>query len=89
MGDNAAGPLAVGNSCSSPFYAAGFIEVNLTGRYVYLYREGAGYVDDDGIRADYAISEIDIFGTTNLVGSAIPISSYTPISAEYGVNNLI
>ena len=41
VGDNAAGPLAAGNSCSPPFYAAGFIEVNLTGRYVYLYREGA------------------------------------------------
>ena len=40
IGDNPADPLASGNSCTTAFYDGGFIKVNLTGRYVFIYREG-------------------------------------------------
>ena len=83
VGDNSAGPLDTGNSCTSPFYDGGFIVVYLTGRYVYLYRAGKGF---DGY---YNIAEIDIFGTTNLVGSATVLTDYSPISPAYGASNLI
>ena len=88
VGDNPSGPLAKGNTCSSPFYDGGFIAVNLTGSYVYLYRAG-GAVDNF-----YNICEVDIFGTTNLVGSATVLTVYIPIvdtvyGQTYGANNLI
>ena len=88
VSDNSTGPLAIANTCSSPFYDGGFIPVNLTGRYVYLYRAG------DASDHSYSISEVDILGTTNLVGSATVLTDYSPIvdttyGQTYGANNLI
>ena len=35
------------------------------------------------------IAEVRLYGMQNLAGYATVISSYTPISADYGANNLI
>ena len=75
---------AIGNKCSAPFYDAGFIEVDLTGQYAYVCREVAAIGDDS-----YCIAEVDIFGLKNIFGSATPISSYTPVSAELNAKNLV
>ena len=69
MGNNSAGPKAIGNSCTAPFYDGGFKTVQLTGRYVFLYREGVGY------DKYYTINEIRLYGMPNRVGSATVISS--------------
>ena len=73
VGDNPGGPKATGNSCTTPFYDGGFITVRLTGRYVFLLREGQGN------NAMYSINEVRLYGLPNLVGSATIITSYTPI----------
>ena len=89
IGNNNEGPLAIGNACTSPFYDGGFIEVNMTGRYVYLYREEGNPID-----SFYSIAEIDIYGTKNIAGSATVLTDYSPIvdstfGQTYGANNLI
>ena len=45
VGDDSDGPLADGNSCTTAFYDGGFFTVNLTGRYVYIFRDGDGTPD--------------------------------------------
>ena len=87
VGNNSAGPKATGNSCTAPFYDGGFITARLTGRYVFLYREGFSYYTDY-----YAINEVRLYGMHNRVGSATVISSYTPIEVSnktYGPKNLV
>ena len=93
IGDNAADPKALGNSCTSVFYDGGFIPINLpAGRYVFIYRAGAGgYYDAlKPTKTDnyYILAEIGLYSMPNLVGSASIISSYNPISAKYGSINL-
>ena len=87
VGNNSAGPKATGNSCTAPFYDGGFITARLTGRYVFLYREGFSYYTDY-----YAINEVRLYGMPNRVGSATIISSSTPIveaGETYGPQNLV
>ena len=87
MGNSSAGPKATGNSCTAPFYDGGFIIVRLTGRYVFLYREGFGFFLNY-----YAINEVRLYGMPNRVGSVTVISSYTPIvvaDKTYGPQNLV
>ena len=69
--------------CTSPIFDGGFIPVNLTGSYVYLYRAGGGHNNF------YNIAEVVIYGITNLVGSATVLTNYGPVSASNGANNLI
>ena len=64
VGDNPTNPLSTGNSCSSPFYDGGFITVNLTGRYVFIYRAGVTCC------SFYVVASVDLYETTNLVGLA-------------------
>jgi len=92
IGDNAADPKALGNSCTNVFYDGGFIPINLpAGRYVFIYREGAGqfYPLNPAVNDHYYIlAEIGLYSMPNLVGSASIISSYNPISPTYGSINL-
>ena len=92
IGDNAADPKALGNSCTSVFYDGGFIPINLpAGRYVFIYRAGAGgrYAQDPTTNdTSYVLAEIGLYSMPNLVGSASIISSYNPISTTYGSINL-
>ena len=72
------------NPCTTPFSDGGFISVNLTGQYVFIYRAGPS---NDG--NFFSLSEVDIYGMTNIVGSATVLTDYSPIDPIYGANNLI
>ena len=84
MGDSPAGPKAAGNICTCTFFDGGFITVDLTGRYVYLFRDRSSIAG-----AIYNIAEIKLYGMPNLVESATVISSYSPINPDYSSNNLV
>lgn len=54
------------NLCTTPFSDGGFIPVNLTGQYVFLYREGGGSGITYGNR--FTLAEVDIYGMMNIAG---------------------
>jgi len=73
VGNNPDGPLADGNTCTAAFHEGGFIEVNLTGKFAYLFREGDSVTAGDPY---YNLAEFDLFEMPNIVGSATVITNF-------------